>query len=402
MAGLQEAFNRRLEGFNPGLKGLSRPAGVPLQPCRRASAGQRNGHADPQGAFSRSAGVVVQARKEGPAGLREGFNRRLECFNPRLKPSCRPAEAPLRPGRSAPAGQRDGSGGPAGWLLRAGILSKREDGLLFGTELPLPAVCAGAHSESRCHKTNRKKKQRSHVATYDSDPPSYYDSGIVYADMVVPIPKQNKPMAKIRRDWSRKNRAERLTFAQTVSTAIAASTVLTGLSPTAAAFEILRAKAAASEQAVKDNAVVLAGLRATAAADMDALLAGMENVALSAEGITHGEAAGLATTGFNLVTAGAPGPSIDMTQVINFSLTAGDHDQQLSGHCDPVDMARGYNVQICYDMTATPVWEDLEDAPNTQFTIKNLTSGRRAWVRMRAFGTNGPGPWSDPATKIIP
>jgi len=53
-------------------------------------------------------------------------------------------------------------------------------------------------------------------------------------------------------------------------------------------------------------------------------------------------------------------------------------------------------------MTGTPMWEDQDDTPTTQFSLKGLTSGRRVWARMRASGNKGPGPWSDPATKIVP
>ena len=240
------------------------------------------------------------------------------------------------------------------------------------------------------------------MARYDSNPPVFFDSGITYDSEPPPLPNKNKPMAKIRRDWPRMNRPERLTLAQTVSTAITGNAALAALSPTAAQFEALRAASAAAEQAIKDNAVILAALRVTATTAMDALMAGFENVALSAEGITHGDPAGLSTTGFNLVTTGTPGPSPAMTQVVNFSLTAGDFEQQLDGHCDPVSGARGYNVQTTLDMTGTPVWVNQPDTPNTQFSLKGLTSGQRMWVRMRAYGTQGPGPWSDPATKIVP
>lgn len=239
------------------------------------------------------------------------------------------------------------------------------------------------------------------MARYDSIPPVFFDSGSTYDSEPPPLPNKHTPMAKIRRDWSQKNRPERLTFAQTVSTAITGNPLLTALSPTAAQFEALRAASAAAEQAIKDNAVILAALRVTATTAMDALLAGFENVAISAEGITHGDLAGLSTTGFNLVTP-TPAPPVVMTQVVNFSLTAGDFDGQLDGHCDRVSGARNYNVQITFDMTGTPVWVDKPDVPNTQFSLTGLTSGQRVWGRMRAYGTRGPGPWSDPATKIVP
>lgn len=240
------------------------------------------------------------------------------------------------------------------------------------------------------------------MARYDSIPAVYFDSGVTYDDEPAPLPTPHTRMAKIRRDWSKMNRAERITFAQTVSTALTGNAAFAALNPTAAQFAALRAASAAAEQAVKDAEVDMTALRVTAATANDALMTGLENVALSAEGISHGAEGPLSTTGFHLVIPGSPAPSVDMTQPINFSLTAGDFEGQVDGHCDPVTAARGYNVQICYDMTGTPVWLDQADTPNTQFSIKDLTSGRRVWGRMRAFGTKGPGPWSDPANKIVP
>ena len=35
-------------------------------------------------------------------------------------------------------------------------------------------------------------------------------------------------------------------------------------------------------------------------------------------------------------------------------------------------------------------------------TVTGLTSGTKYWFRVRAIGATGPGPWSDPATKIAP
>ena len=199
------------------------------------------------------------------------------------------------------------------------------------------------------------------------------------------------------------SRAERLKLAQTISTAITGKPAFANTTPTPAEFEALRAGSAGAEAAITNNDVVVRGqLREAGTTAADALVDGLEKLAVSLEGITLGDPTELSKTGFSFFTPGGPGPSVDMTKPENYSLTAGDYEGQLQGHCDPVHMARGYHIQICYEMTATPAWEDLEGSPNSQFTIKNLTSGRRAWVRIRAHGTKGPGPWSDPATKIIP
>jgi hypothetical protein len=42
-------------------------------------------------------------------------------------------------------------------------------------------------------------------------------------------------------------------------------------------------------------------------------------------------------------------------------------------------------------------------ASKSSATIPGLTSGAKLWARVRAVGAdNQPGPWSDPATKVVP
>ena len=35
-------------------------------------------------------------------------------------------------------------------------------------------------------------------------------------------------------------------------------------------------------------------------------------------------------------------------------------------------------------------------------TVSGLATGTKYWFRVRAIGAAGPGPWSDPATKVAP
>jgi hypothetical protein len=239
------------------------------------------------------------------------------------------------------------------------------------------------------------------LSKYDSSTPAKYDAGLRYDGMAAPLPKTKTTMAKIKRVWTKMNRAERLTLAKTAVTALTGNATFAAIQPTVTDFDALRAASAGAEQAIKDNAVILAGLHTAATAAADALLTGFDQLALSGEGIALGDATKLSTIGLPLTTPGSPGPSPDMTQVQNFSLTAGDFEGQVDGHCDPVFGARNYNVQSCPDINLAQ-WVDQPDSPNTQFSLKGLTSGQRVWVRMRAYGTKGPGPWSDPATKIVP
>ncbi len=238
------------------------------------------------------------------------------------------------------------------------------------------------------------------MATYDS-PGSKYDMGLRYADSPAPLPKKHK-MTKIKRNWNKMSRADRLSLAQTIVTALTGNAAFASISAAVTAFEAKRSDSAAAEQAIKDNEVTMKQLRTAATEKADVLLEGFEILALACEGVALGREEPLSTTGFGTTTPGGPGPSVDMTQPQNFSITAGDFDGRIDGHCDPVLGARGYNIQITFAMTETPVWQDRDDSPNTQFSLTGLTSGQRVWVRMRAFGTKGPGPWSDPATKIVP
>ena len=64
--------------------------------------------------------------------------------------------------------------------------------------------------------------------------------------------------------------------------------------------------------------------------------------------------------------------------------------------------ASSYEVQTATDPNALASWVPGITSPHSTFQLTGLTSGSRLWVRMRAVGALGAGPWSDPATKIVP
>jgi hypothetical protein len=45
---------------------------------------------------------------------------------------------------------------------------------------------------------------------------------------------------------------------------------------------------------------------------------------------------------------------------------------------------------------------NLDSSTKASSNATDLPSATRCWFRVRAVGTKGPGPWSDPAIKTVP
>lgn len=92
-----------------------------------------------------------------------------------------------------------------------------------------------------------------------------------------------------------------------------------------------------------------------------------------------------------------------LPQPQNCGITTGDNAGEVDPSCDNVKGAKTYVWQI---NTVDPVqegdWKDAITTTKSTCIIPNLISGSRCWVRVAAVGAAGRGPWSDPATKIVP
>ena len=93
-------------------------------------------------------------------------------------------------------------------------------------------------------------------------------------------------------------------------------------------------------------------------------------------------------------------PSV--VQPLDLNVTAGNNEGSLDWHFHPVAGSIGMEVAT----TATPndnaSWVSRSTVSQSSGTITGLTSGIRTYVRIRAIGPNGPGPWSDLAGKMVP
>lgn len=174
-----------------------------------------------------------------------------------------------------------------------------------------------------------------------------------------------------------------------------------GLAAETAVYKAARDKANASNNAYEEAKVALGLLKKVRDADNDALRIEQTSLAKAVEAKAKGNPVVLAASGFPLAadptqTSEPPGP------VFNFTLTQGDMDGVLDGSHDRPDRTVNFEVAITtVDPVAGPYVSMIHPTTST-WHLTGLTSGQRVWVRVRGNGPNGPGPWSDPATKIVP
>lgn len=237
------------------------------------------------------------------------------------------------------------------------------------------------------------------MASYDSNPPALYDSGITYDSQPAP-PAKRKIMIRIKRTWTRMNRGERVDFAQTIKAALTGNPNVPNPTPPLAELTAAITLAQTKRDSVAALETQLATARAAEAAAQDALVTVLDKEAAYCESLLGDNPAGMASTGFP--TSSGPSAPQEVGQVTNFSLTASDEDGALEGQWDPVPGAHSYEAQSCADPSQPNSWSYRGTVTASSFRYGNLVSGSRCWFRVRAIGSKGPGPWSDPATKIVP
>ena len=239
---------------------------------------------------------------------------------------------------------------------------------------------------------------------YD-DPAVFYDAGFLYdSGSAQPQPKKNKHMASLKLNLSRKNPAQLIALADLVIPKLAPAAPATPPIPNMAAkVAVLATKSATAKTANDAYEAALAALvnlkqvRDAAADDLRAEHTAVAN-AIDAE--AKGDPVLLSASGYPL--AGAPQASTLPGQVMNFQMTAGDAEGALDTQHDPEGQAKTYEVQITTGDPVTGPWATKAQATASRVQITGLTSGQRVWGRARAIGSKGAGPWSDPASKIVP
>jgi len=89
-------------------------------------------------------------------------------------------------------------------------------------------------------------------------------------------------------------------------------------------------------------------------------------------------------------------------QVLDLLVKAGANEGELKASWKKLRGAASYEVQVSVDPFTPTTWRGVAPSSKVRTVITGLTSGAKMWVRVRAIGSGDPGPWSDPATMIVP
>ncbi len=236
------------------------------------------------------------------------------------------------------------------------------------------------------------------MALYD-DPNVFYDADVFYD--AEDVPKPEKHMARILRNWSRMNRQARVTAGQLVITKLTGNTDVPTPNPSVAT---LTTAFDTAQQFINDVAQMeqaLAALRTQRDNAIDSAVTLLGQEASTVEGATAGDPAKILGAGFE-VAAVAGGPVGPLPAPQDLRSSAGDDDGTLDNVCDSVDGGSSYEWQTSPTPNDPNSWTGRGTTTKSSAHLTGLTSGTRLWSRVRAHGAAGPGAWSDAASKMVP
>jgi hypothetical protein len=234
---------------------------------------------------------------------------------------------------------------------------------------------------------------------YD-DPAVFYDAPGIYYDAAVVSPER-KRMAKVRTNASKMSLSQLQAAVGNVITKMTGNANFATPNPPLATMSSLLAdsqtKAAAYVAAVNAAEQVMTERDLARKALVDAF----EQLAAYVQNQSGGDEVIILSSGYDVRGTATPvGP---VAQVLNVAVTEGDGEGMLDVQWDPTKGAMSYEVALTTGADpATATYTQVALPTGSKTTLTGLTSGTRVWIKVRAIGSEGPGPWSDPATKIVP
>jgi len=208
---------------------------------------------------------------------------------------------------------------------------------------------------------------------------------------------------KVKLLLNKKTDSDLLTFAQGHETAVTGNANFTTLLPAATAFTSVRA-AYATALGAFNTAQAAAKLATT---NKDTARSALESVLTQRGNYVELTAANAADPvavieSANFSSRASKTPAGIPAQVMNLSVTAGDHDGELKAQWDPVPGSKTYEVQTSPDPFTATSWSRTKSVTKSMVVLAGFTSGARIWVRVRAIGSGGEGNYSSEISKIVP
>ncbi len=228
---------------------------------------------------------------------------------------------------------------------------------------------------------------------YDS-PFTYYDGG------PLSLLTKRKRM-KVKLSLLGLTEPERVSKVQDVVTHLTGNPSFPATNPTLASVQThittANTKIAASIAAVTASRAAIQEKRAA----MELVENDYRLLGLHVENVANGDEAKIASSGYELRTPPLPLgiPSAPLAVVAS----AGEFPGQLLVAWDaPEGAVAIYELQTTADPMTESSWVARGTSTRTSASLMGLPSGGHCWVRVRANGSAGPGPYSDAASKTVP
>jgi hypothetical protein len=208
-------------------------------------------------------------------------------------------------------------------------------------------------------------------------------------------------MFKILRSWMRLGRPDRVAEFRKIADNLAKpSTPLTEPNPPLPDYEAVVALAETKMAKVKSLEQDLKAARTAAAPAVDAAAAATELMARRAEDKLGDNAEGIVSLGFEIAgTSPAPVGALGKPQNLETSMS--EDEGAIDWHVHPERGATTYEPETTADPVHGP-WLRHDSSTRSSGTLTGLPSGTRQYVRVRANGPKGPGPWSDTSDRMVP
>jgi hypothetical protein len=234
---------------------------------------------------------------------------------------------------------------------------------------------------------------------YD-DPSVFYDDPAVFYDAAPLSPRRNN-MAKVITGSARMKLPQLQAAVTNVITKMTGNATYMTPNPSLMDLQTLltnsQTKNAAyvAAKTAADQALVERDVAKKALADA------YELEAAYVQNQSAGDEVKILSAGYEVRATAAPiGP---VGQVLNVAVTEGDGEGSVDVQHDPVNGGNSYETAVYIgNEPSTGTYTTASQQTASKTTLTGLTSGTRIWVKVRAIGAQGPGPWSDPATKIVP